>query len=73
MAATDAAAGKSNESGPKAPSNAWNTLASKLGEELRQSRDNVPADQYRQAIERSFNSISETVPAAPPEAKDKNP
>ncbi len=74
LAATDpAAAGKSNESGPKAPANAWNTLASKLGEELRQSRDNVPPEQYRQAIEQYFNSISETVPAAPPDSKDKNP
>jgi len=55
-----------NEGGPKSPSNAWNTLASKLGDELRQSRDNIPPEQYRQAIEQYFNSISETIPAIPP-------
>jgi hypothetical protein len=66
-------AGAGNETGPKSPSNAWNTLASKLGDELRQSRDNVPPEQYRQAIEQYFNSISETVPASPAESKDKNP
>ena len=62
-----------NETGPKSPSNAWNTIASKLGDELRQSRDNVPPEQYRQAIEQYFNSISETVPASPSDSKDKNP
>jgi type II secretory pathway pseudopilin PulG len=59
------APGNTNEGGPKSPSNAWNTLASKLGEELRQGRDNVPPEQYRAAIEQYFNSISETVPASP--------
>jgi hypothetical protein len=44
-----------------------------LGDELRQGRDNVPPEQYRQAIEQYFNSISETVPAAPPDSRDKNP
>jgi len=68
-----ATAASSSQSGPKPPANAWNTLASKLGDELRQSRDNVPPEQYRQAIEQYFNSISETVPAAPPDSKDKNP
>jgi hypothetical protein len=55
--------GNTNEGTPKPPSNAWNTLASKLGDELRQSRDNVPPEQYRQAIEQYFNSISETMPS----------
>jgi hypothetical protein len=67
-----AVAGNNNEGGPKAPSNSWNTLASKLGDELRQGRDTVPPEQYRQAIEQYFNSISETVPAAPP-ASEPNP
>ena len=57
--------GNTNEGGPKSPSNAWNTLASKLGDELRQGRDNVPPEQYRQAIEQYFNSISETMPSTP--------
>lgn len=74
LTTTDAATpANSNQAGPKAPANAWNTLASKLGDELRQSRDNVPPEQYRQAIEQYFNSISETVPAAPPDSRDKNP
>ena len=69
----DAQPGDSNLAGPKAPSNGWNTLASKLGDELRQSRDNIPPEQYRQAIEQYFNSISETVPAPPADSKEKNP
>lgn len=74
LAQSSATPGNGNEGGPKAPANAWNTLASKLGDELRQSRDTVPPEQYRQAIEQYFNSISETVPATPPpDAKDKNP
>jgi hypothetical protein len=62
-----------NAGGPKPPSNAWNTLASKLGDELRQSRDNVPPEQYRQAIEQYFNSISQAVPASPSAPKTANP
>jgi hypothetical protein len=65
--------GNSNEGGPKPPSNGWNTLASKLGDELRQSRDNVPPEQYRQAIEQYFNSISEAVPATTPAANPVAP
>jgi len=51
-------------SGPKRPAKSWNTLVSQLGDELRQGRDNVPPEQYRQAIEQYFNTISKTVPAA---------
>ena len=69
----DALPGSSNLGGPKAPSNGWNTLASKLGDELRQSRDNIPPEQYRQAIEQYFNSISETVPATPADSRERNP
>jgi hypothetical protein len=65
--------GNSNQGGPKSPSNAWNTLASKLGEELRQGRDNVPPEQYRQAIEQYFNSISQTVPAPPASSSGNTP
>jgi hypothetical protein len=65
--------GNSNEGGPKAPANSWNTLASKLGDELRQGRDNVPPEQYRQAIEQYFNSISETMPATPPASEPTAP
>jgi hypothetical protein len=65
--------GNGNEGGPKAPANSWNTLASKLGDELRQSRDNVPPEEYRAAIEQYFDSISETVPAAPPASGQDTP
>lgn len=50
--------------GPKPPPTSWNTLVSKLGDELRQGRDNVPPEQYRQAIEQYFTTIAER-PAAP--------
>ena len=50
-------------SGPKRPSRSWNTLVSQLGDELRQGRDNIPPEQYRQAIEQYFNAISERIPA----------
>ena len=73
MTTNSVASGAGNEAGPKSPSNAWNTLASKLGDELRQGRDTIPPEQYRQAIEQYFNSISETVPASPSDSKDKNP
>ena len=49
------------QSGPKRPSRSWNTLVSQLGDELRQGRDNVPPEQYRQAIEQYFNTISEKI------------
>jgi hypothetical protein len=65
--------GNGNEGGPKPPANSWNTLASKLGDELRQGRDNVPPEQYRQAIEQYFNSISETMPATPPSSEPNAP
>ena len=65
--------GNGDGGGPKAPANAWNTLASKLGDELRQGRDNVPPEEYRAAIEQYFNSISETVPAAPPASGQDTP
>ena len=51
-------------SGPRRPSRSWNTLVSQLGDELRQGRDNIPPEQYRQAIEQYFNTISERIPAA---------
>jgi hypothetical protein len=47
------------KSGPKPPPSSWNTLVSKLGDELRQGRDNVPPEQYRQAIEQYFSTIAE--------------
>jgi hypothetical protein len=50
--------------GPKKPRNSWNTLVSQLGDELRQSRDNVPPEQYRHAIESYFNTISDRIPVA---------
>jgi hypothetical protein len=45
--------------GPKPAPTGWNTLVSQLGDELRQGRDNVPPEQYRQAIEQYFSTISE--------------
>lgn len=51
--------GRAPKSGPKPAPTSWNTLVSQLGDELRQGRDNVPPEQYRQAIERSFSTISE--------------
>jgi len=54
------------QAGPKRPARSWNTLVSQLGEELRQGRDSIPPEQYRQAIEHYFNTISEKMPV--PEA-----
>ena len=51
-------------SGPKRPARSWNTLVSQLGDELRQGRDNIPPEQYRQAIEQYFNTISEQLPVS---------
>ena len=56
------------KSGPKRPGKSWNTLVSQLGDELRQGRDNVPPEQYRQAIEQYFNTISERNSVAPSSA-----
>jgi len=53
------------QTGPKRPSRSWNTIVSQLGEDLRQGRDNIPPEQYRQAIEQYFNTISEKIPALP--------
>jgi len=50
--------------GPKRPSRSWNTLVSQLGDELRQGRDNIPPEQYRQAIEEYFKTIAERIPTA---------
>jgi hypothetical protein len=53
------------KTGPKPAATSWNTLASRLGEELRQGRDNVPPEQYRQAIEQYFSAIAEKQAEAP--------
>jgi hypothetical protein len=53
------------EAGPKHPASSWNTVVSQLGDEIRQGRDSVPPEQYRQAIEQYFNTISETLPVTP--------
>jgi hypothetical protein len=39
----------------------WNQLVSKLGDDLRQSRDKAPPEQYRRAIEQYFTQISNVV------------
>jgi hypothetical protein len=39
----------------------WNRLVSKLGDDLRQSRDKAPPEQYRRAIEQYFSQISRVV------------
>jgi hypothetical protein len=58
------------KSGPKPAPTSWNTLVSQLGDELRQGRDNVPPEQYRQAIEQYFSTIAEKPAEAPaPAAK----
>jgi hypothetical protein len=57
----------SPKSGPKPADRGWNTLVSQLGDELRQGRDTVPPEQYRQAIEQYFSTISQK-PAQPPVA-----
>jgi hypothetical protein len=56
--------------GPQAAVRGWNTLVSQLGDELRQGRDTVPPEQYRQAIEQYFSTIAEkpAEPAAAPAA-----
>jgi hypothetical protein len=59
--------------GPTAPVPSWNTLVSKLGEEIRQGRDNVPPEQYRAAIEHYFEQISETMPMNATPAKPPAP
>jgi hypothetical protein len=48
--------------GPKRPTTSWNTVVSQLGDEIRQGRENVPPEQYRQAIEQYFERISEKAP-----------
>jgi hypothetical protein len=53
------------KTGPKPPPTSWNTLVSQLGDEIRQSRDNVPPEQYRQAIEQYFSTISEKPAESP--------
>lgn len=58
-------------SGPKHATASWNTVVSKLGDEIRQGRDNVPPEQYRQAIEQYFNTISESLPATPAPANQE--
>jgi hypothetical protein len=43
---------------------AWNKLTSRLQKDLLQGRDNVPPEQYRDAIDNYFKIISEaTIPA----------
>ena len=59
--------------GPRAPVESWNTLVSKLGDEIRQGRDNVPPEQYRQAIEHYFEQISETLPIVATPEKSSPP
>ena len=59
-------------SGPKHATASWNTVVSKLGDEIRQGRDNVPPEQYRQAIEQYFNTISESLPGDPSSGKSGN-
>jgi hypothetical protein len=39
----------------------WNRLVSQLGDDLRQSRDKAPPEQYRRAIEQYFAQISRAV------------
>jgi hypothetical protein len=39
----------------------WNRLVSQLGDDLRQSRDKAPPEQYRRAIEQYFSQISRVV------------
>jgi hypothetical protein len=39
----------------------WNRLVSQLGDDLRQSRDKAPPEQYRRAIEQYFSQISQVV------------
>jgi hypothetical protein len=50
--------------GPEAPKKSWNVLASQLEKDILQSRDNVPPEKYRQAINAYFQTIAENVPAS---------
>lgn len=61
--------GEGRSIGPQRPAKSWNTIVSKLGDDVRQGRDNVPPEQYRQAIEDYFNAISErpSVVVPPPQ------
>ncbi|MGI8603664.1 MAG: hypothetical protein ACR2OZ_11790 [Verrucomicrobiales bacterium] len=45
-------------------SESWNKLASRLQKDLLQGRDNTPPEQYREAIESYFKTISESATAA---------
>lgn len=57
----EAAAGGSEAAGPRGE--AWNRLASRLGKDLLQGRDNTPPEQYRDAIANYFKTLSEESPA----------
>ena len=55
------APGPLDPAGPRVPGDEkqWNTLVSKLEKELRQARDHVPPEQYRQFIEDYFRTVAE--------------
>ena len=63
MAGGTLATGQGNPPAPGAGGRDWNVLASKLQDELRQSRDHVPPEQYQQAIDAYFKSIADMVGA----------
>jgi len=44
----------------------WNTLASELADELKQGHDNVPPEEYRQAIDSYFRALSGAISGAAP-------
>ena len=43
---------------PRKPGRAWNTLGSRLEDQVRQGRGNLPPEQYRDAIEQYFETLS---------------
>jgi hypothetical protein len=47
----------------------WNRLVSQLGDDLRQSRDKAPPEQYRRAIEQYFSQISRVVAESEEQAR----
>ena len=55
---------------PRKPGRAWNTLGSRLEDQVRQGRGNLPPEQYRDAIEQYFETLSgNRVQPVPAESK----
>jgi hypothetical protein len=54
------------EDGASTDERDWAVLASELEDELKQGRDNVPPDQYREAIDAYFRTLSGALAGSAP-------